>query len=62
MLKAVRIIRAIATYFDYEIWHMDVKTAFLNGNLTMDVYMMQPEGFVDPSNTGKICIVNPFMD
>src|SRR6185295_15360731 len=34
---------------------MDVKTAFLNGNLTEDVYMMQPEGFVDPSNAGKIC-------
>ena len=34
---------------------MDVKTTFLNGNLTLDVYMMQPEGFVDPTNAGKIC-------
>ena len=34
---------------------MDVKTAFLNENLTEDVYMMQPEGFVDPTNAGKIC-------
>ena len=34
---------------------MDVKIAFLNGNLTEDVYMMQPEGFVDPTNAGKIC-------
>ena len=33
----------------------DVKTTFLNGNLTEDVYMMQPEGFVDPNNAGKIC-------
>ena len=55
MLKSVRIILAIAAYFDYEIWQMDVKTAFLNGNLTEDVYMMQPEGFVDPSNARKIC-------
>jgi len=55
MLKSVRIILAIAAYFDYEIWQMDVKTAFLNGNLTEDVYMMQPEGFVDPTNAGKIC-------
>ena len=40
MLKSVRIILAIAAYFDYEIWQMDVKTTFLNGNLTEDVYMM----------------------
>src|SRR6185503_9041867 len=55
MLKSIRIILAIAAYFDYEIWQMNVKTTFLNGNLTGDVYMMQPEGFVDPTNAGKIC-------
>src|SRR3954463_7495805 len=37
MLKSVRIILAIAAYFDYVIWHMDVKTAFLNENLDEDV-------------------------
>ena len=31
MLKSVRIMLAIATFYDYEIWQMDVKTAFLNG-------------------------------
>ena len=40
MLKSVRIILAIAAYFDYEIWQMDVKMAFLNKNLTEDMYMM----------------------
>ena len=30
MIKSIRIMLAIATYFDYEIWQMDVKTAFLN--------------------------------
>ena len=34
---------------------MDVKTAFLNGNLSEDVYMIQPEVFVDPTNARKIC-------
>ena len=55
MLKSVRIILAIAAYFDYEIWQMDVKTAFLHGNLTEDVYMIHPEGFVDPTSTSKVC-------
>ncbi|MBJ4306819.1 hypothetical protein JGD87_23840, partial [Salmonella enterica subsp. enterica serovar Derby] len=45
----------IAAYFDYEIWQMDVKTAFLNRNLSEDVYMTQPEGFVDPKNASKVC-------
>ena len=55
MLKSIQIILAIAAYFDYEIWQMDLKTAFLNGNLEEDVYMIQPKGFVDPNNAGKIC-------
>jgi hypothetical protein len=55
MLKSIRIILAIVAYFDYEIWQMGVKTTFLNGNLEEDVYMIQPEGFVDPNNAGKIC-------
>ncbi|KAJ8485199.1 hypothetical protein OPV22_017684 [Ensete ventricosum] len=46
MLKSIRIILAIAAYYDYEIWQMDVKTTFLNGNLEKEVYMIQSEGFV----------------
>ena len=55
MLKSVRILLAIAAFYDYEIWQMDVKTAFLNGMLSEDVYMVQPEGFVDPKDVGKVC-------
>jgi hypothetical protein len=54
MLKSVRILLAIAAYFHYEIWKMDVKMAFLR-NLTKDVYMTQHEGFIDPKHTRKIC-------
>ena len=46
MLKSIRILLFIATHYDYEIWQMDVKTAFLNGNLEEELYMMQPEGFI----------------
>ena len=55
MPKSIQIILAIAVYFDYEIWQMDVKMAFLNGNLTEDVYMTQPEGFVNPKKYSMVC-------
>ena len=44
MLKSVQIMLAIAAFYDYEIWKMDVKTTFLNGFLKEELYMMQPEG------------------
>ena len=53
--KSVRIMLAIAAFFDYEIWQMDIKTAFLNGFLKEELYMMQPEGFVDPKSANKVC-------
>ena len=47
MLKSLCVFLSIAACLDYEIWKMDVKTAFLNGYLKEGIYMMQPEGFVD---------------
>src|SRR6266498_2953399 len=46
---------AIAAFYDYEIWQMDVKTAFLNGYLKEELYVMQPESFVDPKGANKVC-------
>ncbi|GKF20829.1 putative retrotransposon ty1-copia subclass protein [Tanacetum coccineum] len=39
-IRTIRILIAIAIYYDYEIWQMDVKTAFLNGHLDEEVYMV----------------------
>ena len=54
ILKSSRIMLAIAAHLDYEIWQMDVKTAFLNGELDEEVYMIQPEGFTS-INESKVC-------
>ena len=55
MLKSIRILLAIAAHYDYEIWQMDVKTAFLNGSLAECVYMSQPEGFEVSGSSGNAC-------
>ena len=39
----------------YEIWQMDVKPAFFNGLPKEELYVMQPEGFVDPKGANKVC-------
>ena len=44
---------AIATF--YEIWQMGVKTAFLNRFIKEELYMIQPEGFVNPKGANKMC-------
>ena len=53
---------AIAAFYDYEIWQMDVKTSFLNGYLKGELYMIQPKGFVDPKGAKKCASSSdPFM-
>ena len=48
-----RVIMALVAHFDMELHQMNVKTAFLNGDLNEEVYMMQPEGFV-ANDSGKL--------
>ncbi|GJS06435.1 retrovirus-related pol polyprotein from transposon TNT 1-94 [Tanacetum coccineum] len=47
-LEAIRIFLANAASKNMTVYQMDVKTAFLNGELKEEVYVSQPEGFVDP--------------
>ena len=57
MLKSIRILLSIAACLDYEIWQMDIKIAFLNGNLEEDIYMQQPEGFAASRKDNLVCIL-----
>nr|GEW11207.1 Gag-Pol polyprotein [Tanacetum cinerariifolium] len=49
-IKAIHIFIANAARKNITIYQMDVKTAFLNGELNKEVYVSQPEGFVDPDH------------
>nr|GFA65763.1 retrotransposon protein, putative, Ty1-copia subclass [Tanacetum cinerariifolium] len=60
-IRAIRILIAIAAYYNYEIWQMDFKTAFLNGHLSEKVYMEQPEGFVNPKYPNHVCKLKRFI-
>nr|GEU76573.1 retrovirus-related Pol polyprotein from transposon TNT 1-94 [Tanacetum cinerariifolium] len=53
-LKAIRIFLAYAAYKNMVVYQIDVKTAFLNGNLWEEVYVSQPDGFVDPDNPNHV--------
>nr|GEY48072.1 hypothetical protein [Tanacetum cinerariifolium] len=53
-LEAVRIFLAYAAHKNMVVYQMDVKTAFLNGNLREEVYVSQPDGFVDPNNPNHL--------
>ena len=52
---SVRSLLALANAQDLEIHQMDVKTAFLNGSLDCEIYMSQPEGFVDHDRPNHVC-------
>ncbi|GJZ79300.1 retrovirus-related pol polyprotein from transposon TNT 1-94 [Tanacetum coccineum] len=53
-LEAVRIFVAYTAHKSFPIYQMDVKTEFLNGPLKEEVYVAQPNGFVDPDHPEKV--------
>ena len=54
-ITSIRLLIAIAAIFYLKIRQMDVKIAFLNGNLEEEIYMDQPENFEEPKQESKVC-------
>ncbi|KAK1413803.1 hypothetical protein QVD17_35586 [Tagetes erecta] len=54
-ISTIRLLLALAAIHNLVIHQMDVKTAFLNGDLDEEIYMKQPEGFVMPGQEHKVC-------
>ncbi|GJY37583.1 retrovirus-related pol polyprotein from transposon TNT 1-94 [Tanacetum coccineum] len=53
-LEAVRIFVVYAAHKSFPIYQMDMKTTFLNGPLKEEVYVAQPDGFIDPDHPEKV--------
>ncbi|KAH9295153.1 hypothetical protein KI387_038741, partial [Taxus chinensis] len=52
-IKTIKVVYALAAQKGWRFQQMDVKSAFLNGDLKEEVYMTQPEGFVDEEHPKK---------
>ncbi|KAH9142061.1 hypothetical protein AeRB84_013835 [Aphanomyces euteiches] len=56
--SSIRFLLALAAMSSMKICHMDVQTAFLNGNLQETLYMKQPPGYVQPGSEHLVCRLN----
>ncbi|GJZ21641.1 ribonuclease H-like domain, reverse transcriptase, RNA-dependent DNA polymerase [Tanacetum coccineum] len=53
-METIRLLLAIAATNKWEVHHLDVKSAFLHGDLKEEVYVTQPEGFTKEQDKGKV--------
>ena len=53
-IEAIRLFLAYASYKDFVVYQMDVKSAFLYGEIKEEVYVMQPPGFEDPNFPDRV--------
>ena len=55
---SIRILLTIVVQFDLELEQMNVKIAFLYGELEEKIYMKQPEGYIQEGKENKVCLLN----
>ncbi|GJX48690.1 retrovirus-related pol polyprotein from transposon TNT 1-94 [Tanacetum coccineum] len=55
-IEAIRLFLAFASFMGFTVYQMDVKSAFLYGNITEEVYVKQPPGFEDPAHPNKVYV------
>eukprot|EP00253_Pinus_taeda_P022944 PITA_22944 len=61
-IVSIRIVLALVALLDLEFQQLDVKTAFLHGDLDEEIYMEQPEGFVQHRNEKFVCRLKKSLD
>ncbi|CAM8956673.1 unnamed protein product [Rhodiola kirilowii] len=54
-ISTIKLLIALASIHKFLVHQMDVKTAFLNGDLEEEIYMKQLEGFIMPGQEHKVC-------
>jgi Reverse transcriptase (RNA-dependent DNA polymerase) len=52
---SLHLLLVLAMHLDLELWQIDFESAFLNGRMKEDIYMRQPEGFIEPGKEHLIC-------
>jgi len=57
-LTTIRVVLAMCAIFDLHLEQLDVKTAFLHGELEEEIYMLKPEGFAETDKENLVCRLN----
>ncbi|GJZ97609.1 retrovirus-related pol polyprotein from transposon TNT 1-94 [Tanacetum coccineum] len=60
-MTTVRVVLAMCATYDLHLEQLDVKTAFLHGNLEEEIYMLQPEGFKQKGKENLVCRLKKFL-
>jgi hypothetical protein len=53
--ESLRLLLVLAALEDWEVHQLDVKSAFLNGVLNEEIYMEQPQGFINTGKETQVC-------